>query len=573
MKWFKNLKISQKLISCCIIISLCIGAVGAIGLYNMDQINSNAESMYNNNLTSIKDISLVKANIADIRSNLLLIASNNKDSGIGTQSLVDEINKLKDDNVAHLEEYGKTAILDKDDEAAYNEFKDLYNNYLSMCENTIKLAQSGDYNKANSNIKGIAEIRQKIYETIDNAIIEEVEYASYQNDENTKTYNSSRYIIITVAIIGLVVAILFGLMISSLISKQVNGVLHYTESLGEGDFTKELVVTSKDELGKMSEALNNAVKNVKHLLLEVSGGANDLGAESEELSATVEEISSQIENAAESMNQISGGAEELSTTTEEVTASTEEITSTINELAKRAKDASASSNEIRQRAMDVKGKSESSINRIKEIYEERNANIAKSIEDGKVVEEVKIMADSIADIAEQTNLLALNAAIEAARAGEHGRGFAVVAEEVRNLAEQSAGTVSKIQVIVEQVQKAFADLSQNANDVIKIIGSNVREDYEGFYEAGIQYEKDALLVNDFSEQIASSSEAIAEAIEQVNGAIQNVSAGAEESAANSESATEGMHEVTAAIEEVSTAAQDQASLAEKLNTMIQKFKI
>lgn len=197
----------------------------------------------------------------------------------------------------------------------------------------------------------------------------------------------------------------------------------------------------------------------------------------------------------------------------------------------------------------------------------------KAIEDGKVVESIKVMAETIGGIAEQTNLLALNAAIEAARAGEQGKGFAVVAEEVRKLAEQSSDAVINIQDTINKVQLAFNSSINTGSDILEFISKNVEEQFNDYSEVGNKYYNDSNFVSNMSEEIAAMSEEITATVGQVSEAIQNMAQTSQKSSEGAEMIKDSMNETTKAIEQVALTAQGQAELAQKLNEMVQKFKI
>jgi methyl-accepting chemotaxis protein len=139
------------------------------------------------------------------------------------------------------------------------------------------------------------------------------------------------------------------------------------------------------------------------------------------------------------------------------------------------------------------------------VFDGTRAELGEAIENSKVVEQISILSESIIQITAQTNLLALNASIEAARAGEAGRGFTVVAEEIRKLAEQSKGVVSKIQNITDQVKDSVNHLADSSNKLLEFMSTDVNNDYMSMLEIADKYNLDASFVSSMVSDFDSTS--------------------------------------------------------------------
>lgn len=570
MKWFNNLSIKKKFISTFIIIALFSSVVGIIGLNAVSKTNNNVENIYNNDLKQIYQVEEIKSSLLEVRSNLLsMLDIKNKDK----LSILDEQTEdLKVKANDFIKNYKKNLIVEED-RNNFAKFEEYLLDYRRLRDELVKYVKEGNYEKAYELVPQTAEARENMFKFLNKQVDITMERAKSNYENSESAYNEAYFQIILIVILSLVIATFIGIVISIIITKRVRNILNVAEALGKNDLSKFSKVHGNDEFGHLSQALNKSIMILKSLVSEIINSSNSLSTTSEELSSTTEDISSKVQIVNESVNQISIGAEQLSATTEEVNVTTEDIAQNIISATAKAKRVNDTAKAIELKANKLKIGADNSFTIVNNLYSEKHDKIVKAITDGKVVSEVKLMADEIGDLAEQTSLLALNAAIEAARAGDQGKGFAVVADEVKKLAEESAVVVKKIQDVTTKVEQAFENLSNNANEVLNFIDNNVNPDYRLFVDTINQYGDDAVVFSTLSSDIENSMAMISTTVLEVKNAIESVSATSHESSANSEEILASVNETSLAIQEIAKSSENQAKLAESLNIMVQKFKL
>ncbi len=571
MKFFINLKVKNKLISIFSVICILMLLIGATGLFSSWSINKNANNMYSTNLVSIKNLQSLKSNLNYDYINIIkMISDKNKDKLDEEIRLIDGIVSQNEELIKEYEDLDIT----EEEKSLFLDFKEDLFKYRELKLKVFDLLKSNKYDEAetinNSEI-------EKIIDSMFNKLIKAIEInenlAQNTNLKNISEFNKFSYIVLISTVITFCIIIFMAYILSKNIIDPLNKIKNLAYRLSSYDFSIPISITRKDEFGQTAIALNSAQENVNDLIKMIMENSEDISASSEELSATVEELLSKVEIIDEAVNNIAAGMEESSAASEEISASVQEVDASINVLSATAMDGSNNANKSKSRASEVKNNSEKAIEETIKIYDEKQNKMKKAIEDGKIVETIKVMADTIGSIAEQTNLLALNAAIEAARAGEQGKGFAVVADEVRKLAEESKESAFTIQETIKNVQAAFKSSNETGNEILEFINKDVNAQFQAYKETGNQYYNDSDLVSKMSDEIAAMSEEITATIGQVSEAVQNMAESSQKSSEDSVIIKESMDETTRAIEQVALTAQSQAELAQNLNEMVLKFKI
>jgi methyl-accepting chemotaxis protein len=438
---------------------------------------------------SIEQIVLLESELNQIRADIIsYIDETDADKMQAIQGDIDAlIQKIngKFDAVGKMIKSEEMRIAILDSQATWVEFAD------TMQQEVMVAVQTGDRNKAREIATTVQKMRyERFYEQV-GSTIDTLKLEISELEMNATALVKKKIIIAGSASTVLFFIVMISvLIINGSITKPLFSGVDFAQAVASGDLSRDLAVTSNDEIGDLANALNTMVANLKEMI----GKIRDTSAQVTIAAGRISDNSVQLTNAANSQ---ASAAEAATGAITRMAASIQTVADTADTLAVNSEEVSASIQELGASSEQVAENSET---------------MASSVaETSATIEQMTISIDRVAH---RTEELAASVTETASTIEEMTVSFDQVADNTAQLQR----IVTDSAAVIEQMAVSISQVARNVEDADVVAKSAVTEGNAGF-QAGQQAAAGMVRVADVIDKTSVSIVNLGRKSEEIGGII------------------------------------------------------
>ena len=422
-------------------------------------------------------------------------------------------------------------------------------------------------------IDAAAIVRNELITTLSSLLETEKESRGNWLDQTYSQLKGNAIILIISIVISSIVGLTLVLMVSRNMQRSLNQVVQMADQIANKNlWIEDMEYLEDDEIGQISKSMNRMKWTLRQMMEQITNTSTIVAGESKKLIHYTSFVSEESKEIAVTMQQSASRSEAQARSSSDLVDRMNHFSKQIVEVVHEKEQSSIHAKKMLTLTGEGSMYMGSSIKQMSVIDESINQSLTLVKGLDVKTEQISMIVKVIKDIADQTNLLALNASIEAARAGENGQSFSVVASEVRKLSEQVHASIEHITTIVVDIQSESKNAVFSLDKGYSIVTDGQRlvtTTNETFVQLnaeidqiGMQIERMSLSLDD----VMSQTKVIHQFLEETTSISEQSAIGISQVASTAEQFNHSMEEV-----EKSVAFLDQE--ADKLNVMINQFKV
>ncbi|HCB3267879.1 TPA: MCP four helix bundle domain-containing protein, partial [Citrobacter amalonaticus] len=322
--FLRNMKIRSKLFIAFGLFIVLMMVSSGLSLFSLDRANSGMQNIITNDYPITVKANKLIDHFQDFVSTQQLMLMD--EEGRWTQTSQKKLDNISQQITVLLDELD-AAPLNAESKKVISGIRDVREQYLASRFRILQELQNHNRQAAMQEMMTTTVNVQQAYKEKVQALIAIEDAQMLRAGAQVESdFTANRALLIALALIGIAAGCMMGWYIVRSITRPLNEAVQFAEAIAEGDLTRNILTTQKDETGELLHALMVMKTRLLEIVQEVQDGSENISSAAAQIVAGNQDLAARTEEQASSVEQTAASMEQITATVKNTAEHTGEAT-------------------------------------------------------------------------------------------------------------------------------------------------------------------------------------------------------------------------------------------------------